>query len=76
MDETTLTIEGDDPQLIAQGQRYLAWSAAATGAFVVIATFTLHIAHERHERAVANQNHTAYTAMLGADLSRRPPAPY
>ena len=65
----------DDPELIAQGQRYLAWSAVATGAFVVIATFTLHIAHERHERAVASRNHTAYAAMLGADLSRHLPSP-
>jgi hypothetical protein len=68
--------ERDDPELIARGQRYLAWSAAATGAFIVIATFTLHVAHERHERAVMRNNQTAYTAMLGADLSRRLPAPY
>jgi hypothetical protein len=36
----------------------------------------LHVAHERHERAVMRNNQTAYTAMLGADLSRRLPAPY
>ena len=67
--------DDDDPELIARGQRYLAWSAALTGLFVVAASFTLHVAQERHERAVVTRNHTAYAA-AGADLARYLPNPY
>jgi hypothetical protein len=76
MDDTALTIEEDDPETIARGKRYLIWSAVAAGLFVVAAAFTLHVAQERHERAVMKTNRAVYATGVGADLARHLPAPY
>lgn len=62
----------DSPEAIAKGQRYLAWSAGAAACFVVAATISVHVAHEKPERALQRQNRDIAFA-LGSDISRQFP---
>jgi len=65
----------DTPEAIARGQRYLAWSAGAMLSFVLAATVGVHVAQEKHERAVYASNQNALTLAIGSNMSRQFPMP-
>lgn len=65
----------DTPEAIARGQRYLAWSAGAALCFVLAATVGMHVAQEKHERAVYTSNQSALALAIGSGVSRQFPMP-
>jgi hypothetical protein len=64
---------GDSPEVIARGQRYLAWTAGVTLFFVLAATVTVYVAHERKERTAYRQNKAPLAMAIGADMARQFP---
>jgi len=78
--ETMAVIEftddfADSPEAIARGQRYLAWTAGAALTFVLAATVTVHVAREKHERAVYRSNQNAVMLAIGSGMSQPFPMP-
>jgi hypothetical protein len=65
----------DSPEAIARGQRYLAWTAGAALTFVLAATVTIHVAREKHERAVYRSNQNAVMLAMGSGMSQPFPMP-
>ena len=65
----------DSPEAIARGQRYLAWSAGAALSFVLAATVSVHVAREKHERAVYASNQNAVMLAIGSGMAQPFPMP-
>lgn len=65
----------DSPEAIALGQRYLAWTAGAALTFVLAATVSVHVAREKHERAVYASNQNAVMLAIGSGMSQPFPMP-